>query len=228
MPSLFNNPFRRKSLKPRSVPGSKRRVQPSLEALEDRLVPANIVWTNQGSDGFEVYNNLPAVSQTMTNAQVARAIVNEAIHDWETLIRDFGTITTLKPGKGLPTETKHLDEFRVAINAQNLANEPNSPLGQGLASRRDVHGKPYEGWVRLGDNGNGGGWILDATPGQPSEFAALSPFAGTGGPDRSDLYTAVLHELGHCLGMDHVDAGSYPNDLMVDNLPKGTRRLISN
>ncbi len=73
------------------------------------------------------------------------------------------------------------------------------------------------------------GWFVDRTPGNNREFRAPSrkglaakprgPAAG-----RMDLYTAVLHELGHVVGWEHLDARKSPNDIMADTLYAGLRR----
>ena len=38
-----------------------------------------------------------------------------------------------------------------------------------------------------------------------------------------DLLTAVMHELGHVLGHDDLDAASHPTDLMSESLSVGIR-----
>ena len=41
---------------------------------------------------------------------------------------------------------------------------------------------------------------------------------------RSDLLTAVLHEMGHLAGLPDVDSAGHAFDLMADTLPLGVRR----
>ena len=71
----------------------------------------------------------------------------------------------------------------------------------------------------------GYGWFVDPTPADDSEFAdVLGPgtlAANNSSPaaNRADLLTAVMHEMGHVLGYDHVADG-----LMSATLPLGTRR----
>jgi hypothetical protein len=71
----------------------------------------------------------------------------------------------------------------------------------------------------------GHGWFIDPTPDDDGEFRRFdgsvmeatnaSPAAG-----RIDLLTAVMHELGHIVGLDHTEEG-----LMADSLATGARLL---
>jgi hypothetical protein len=70
------------------------------------------------------------------------------------------------------------------------------------------------GTVTLDADAAGYGWFIDPTPADNSEFES-------GSPSGIDLLSAVLHELGHELGLDH-DADI---DAMYETLAAGTRRL---
>ncbi len=74
------------------------------------------------------------------------------------------------------------------------------------------------GVVVIDDDAAGHGWFVDATPTDDSEFASGSNGAAAG---KIDLLTAVMHELGHELGLDDI-AGS--SDLMGDVIGTGIRR----
>jgi microcystin-dependent protein len=65
--------------------------------------------------------------------------------------------------------------------------------------------------VTLDDDAGGRGWFIDPTPGDDSEFED-----GVG-PAGVDLLTAIMHEMGHVLGMGHGDG------LLGDTLPDGIR-----
>jgi hypothetical protein len=72
------------------------------------------------------------------------------------------------------------------------------------------------------------GWFVDPTPWDDDEFLAartadeLRARRGSLAADRADLLTAVMHELGHMLGLaDKIDRGG----LMQDSLGLGLRRL---
>ncbi|MBI2477172.1 MAG: matrixin family metalloprotease, partial [Planctomycetia bacterium] len=75
---------------------------------------------------------------------------------------------------------------------------------------RDLLGVAFEHRIVLDVNGAGTGWHLD--------FDAID---GDLVPaDRVDLLTALGHELGHLLGLEHSDAA---DDLMSDSLASGAR-----
>jgi hypothetical protein len=80
-------------------------------------------------------------------------------------------------------------------------------------------------------NAGGFGWFIDSTPSDDAEFhnrfdafglgaTAASPAVG-----RMDLLTVVMHELGHVLGLQSLEPGESPRNLMAPTLPAGTRRL---
>ena len=74
----------------------------------------------------------------------------------------------------------------------------------------------------------GYGWFVDQTPGDDVEFAwdadaaERTALPGSEATGRADLLTAVMHELGHILGLK----SSQEHDLMNVSLPLGTRRLL--
>jgi hypothetical protein len=70
-------------------------------------------------------------------------------------------------------------------------------------------------------NAAGYGWFVDPTPGSDEEFG------GAGIGNRMDLLTAVMHEMGHILGLDDLDHDDHDLDLMTDSLAAGRRRTLS-
>jgi hypothetical protein len=91
----------------------------------------------------------------------------------------------------------------------------------------DVLGRQLdESLVQIDVNAAGIGWFVDTTPWDDAEFVrAGNPYEstavnGTPAAGRVDLWTTVLHELGHVLGYDHTAVG-----IMEDTLAPGTRRL---
>ena len=80
--------------------------------------------------------------------------------------------------------------------------------------------------VTLDDDGAGRGWFVDATPGDDAEFGgAVASTERAGGVAGYDLLTVVMHEMGHTIGLDSLDAGIVPHDLMTPTLGTGTRRV---
>ena len=61
------------------------------------------------------------------------------------------------------------------------------------------------------------GWFIDSTPADDAEFLLAG---NQGEQNRVDLLTAVMHEMGHVLGLGH-DSDS--GDLMYESLAAGTR-----
>jgi hypothetical protein len=86
--------------------------------------------------------------------------------------------------------------------------------------------------ILLDDDAAGHGWFVDQTPSDDGEFGhALSATQlqtdPSGAPaGRMDLLTAVMHEIGHALGLDHTDDPA-SGDVMSGALVAGERRLPS-
>lgn len=88
-----------------------------------------------------------------------------------------------------------------------IANLPGNLLG--LASGNTI---------TLDRDAAGWGWFVDPTPRDDYEFV----LAGNQGErNRMDLLTAVMHEMGHVLGLDHDEHG---DDVMYETLAAGVRR----
>src|SRR5947209_8703023 len=80
--------FRRsepRSRRPSSTKCLRPSRRPFLEALEDRLVPSNIVWTNRG----QASDNFGSTFASTGNASVARNVVDAAITSWQRVITNF-------------------------------------------------------------------------------------------------------------------------------------------
>ena len=75
------------------------------------------------------------------------------------------------------------------------------------------------------------GWFIDPTPFDDVEFTTFlseTYLVAEPGQDSAggiDLLTAVLHELGHELGIDHVQDTALTGDLLFDEVATGERRL---
>ncbi len=74
--------------------------------------------------------------------------------------------------------------------------------------------------IYLDTNAAGWGWLIDPTPMEDSEFHRRGH---QGEQDRMDLFTVVMHELGHYSGHDHSDEG-----VMAPVLEAGERHGLAN
>ncbi|MCA9007624.1 MAG: matrixin family metalloprotease, partial [Planctomycetaceae bacterium] len=90
----------------------------------------------------------------------------------------------------------------------------------------DTLGRAVPGTIYIDVNAAGYGWFVDATPFANEEFSSSSELSLIALPDSEaaghvDLWTVILHELGHLLGYDHSDEGA-----MQASLAPGERRLL--
>jgi hypothetical protein len=101
-----------------------------------------------------------------------------------------------------------------------IADLPGLTLGQVVGST-----------VFLDVDAAGNGWFIDVTPAENTEFRVsrdIDEFWATPASPafgRMDLLTVVLHELGHVLGLDHLDLTVDGRDLMSSTLATGVRHL---
>ena len=78
--------------------------------------------------------------------------------------------------------------------------------------RNNVLGMQFGNTIVIDVNAAGHGWYVDANPATTEAFAGM------------DLYTTVLHELGHSLGMSDVYDPAQSDDVMYGFLNSGERR----
>lgn len=82
--------------------------------------------------------------------------------------------------------------------------------------------------IYIDRNAAGWGWFIDQTPSIDEEFSTTSnPYELTDGSHEIDLLTVLMHEIGHSLGLEHVDNADVSSTLMQDTLSYGTRRKVS-
>jgi hypothetical protein len=166
-------------------------------AFGDRIVAANALMAEGG--GVQASSPNPGETQ-LTQAQL-NSVVSAAIAQWA----DAGASAAQLAKLSAIT-------FTVADLAGNTIGEHSA------------------GYIEIDTDAAGHGWFVDTTPSDNFEFAFAENAAGTdmsAAPSSAaaghlDLLTAVMHEMGHELGLDHTaDAHA----LMFDSLVDGERRL---
>ncbi|MBR1164840.1 cadherin domain-containing protein [Bradyrhizobium elkanii] len=96
-----------------------------------------------------------------------------------------------------------------------------------------VVGLESAGHITIDADAAGHGWFVDSTPFDNFEFTHPLDASGsdlltdpsTAAAGHLDLLTAVVHELGHVLGLPDLTSSSDVNDLMYISLADGERRL---
>ena len=157
------------------------------EHLEYRRLMAVIEWANRSDFDTEFGANTAA----------ARAVIDRALLDWGAVISSFNYRNVGQSG------WSPVNAFRVNISVENLST-PTAPntLADSRILNVDGDRKPFMSRIRIDDNAAGTNWYFDPSPGNDEEFGApVAQYAAGGGPAGYDLYSTVLHELGHGLGI---------------------------
>jgi DNA/RNA endonuclease G (NUC1) len=141
-----------------------------------------------------------------------------------------------------------------------ITNLPTGQLAEGTITSYNINGTPKTATISIDNDANGVGWFLDTTPQDNSEFTGVDNYLqatpNSAASGKYDLLTAILHEMGHTLGIingysefdqhikngifttdtfstkltpdgSHLDSTLYPYDLMNTSLKPGVRKLPS-
>jgi hypothetical protein len=168
------------------------RFCPMLEYLEDRTLPSTIVWGNRGGLGSDT-DNFNAVFGSQATA--ARTEVDAALSYWQNAIQNFNY-----------ADGSNSFRLTISVNPNNHSND--AMTLPGLLT--DGQGKPKAALIRLGagTDGHGGGYFIDPTPYDSSEYQrgintyAADASRGTPAWGGADLLTLVLHETMHAVGLN--------------------------
>jgi len=91
-------------------------------------------------------------------------------------------------------------------------------------------GSTGSGSILIDADAAGHGWFVDVSAADSSEFSvrldrnALAATPSSDAFGRMDLLTVVMHEIGHVLGFDHLDAAQY--SVMREDLDAGVRYTV--
>jgi hypothetical protein len=161
--------------------------------LEERRLPSTIAWVNRGSTDSDS-DSFNAVFGSQ--AEAARSVVAAALAYWQTIIPHFNY-------------ADGSDTLRLTIAVDPNDHTNDAATYSGLAT--DGQGRPEAGLIHLGagTDGHGAGWFLDANPLDRAVFNgamegsyACDSDAGSPALGKGDLFSIVLHETMHALGMD--------------------------
>jgi len=198
-------------------------------AIVDRNGDGDFLDPNEDSDGFNecfgtafVDANGDGVNDGRA-ADLAREVIDATIRAWERVIVDFN----YSDGTNTYKLSVNMNDAGGGFGASANFFETKGGIpskGWASISRGNDGGDPDGDWTDIDGNGtldprgDGLGWFLDPTPDEWSEFGFVNnAFSGatfidldldgngdltTAAFGQFDLYTPVLHELGHALGFN--------------------------
>jgi Ca2+-binding RTX toxin-like protein len=158
--------------------------------------------------------------------------------DSPNLLNQAFALTADSAPAGAPDQSNSLTEAQVASVAQAAMREWSGVAGTGALDQvrfelvNDLPGNAVawsigDGTILVDMNAAGYGWFVDASPYESGEYfsgnGTLVAGRGSDAFGRMDLLTALMHEMGHVLGLEH-GAGS-AEDVMGATLAAGERHL---
>ena len=196
---------------------------PAVSLLQPTVAPNN-TWTLDSTP--YTLNPTPHTPSPLTSDQLSR-VESTAVNLWQSLLPDH----------------RQLD-----VNFQ-ITDLTNGEIAQAQVTKFTPTGHAIGGTILIDRSAQGAGWFVDPTPLDWSEFTPLTGGSLIAKPDTAasgkyDLFTALLHEIGHISGFGHGDTtfngqqialtndnnhlnSAYPHDLMASGLEIGERRLPS-
>jgi hypothetical protein len=183
---------KKKAIQSKARGGRTYRFYPKLDSLEDRTLPSTIVWSNRGGPVSDT-DNFNAVFGSQATA--ARAEVDAALSYWQNALQNFNY-----------ADGSNSFHLTISVNPTDHSNDATTLPGLLV----DGQGKPKSAIIQLGagTDGHGGGYFIDPTPYDSSEYQrgidayAADAFRGTSAGSGADLLTMVLHETMHAVGLN--------------------------
>jgi hypothetical protein len=172
----------------------------SLEPLETRVCPSNMVWVNRG----QATDNFATVFGA--NAEGARRVVDALLQSWGTVLQNLNQPpVNASADRNTINFTISMDTSRDGFGGGASITDYAYPSEEDRDANRN--GYPVAGSITL-DRGQpgqvNGGWWIDPTPLDSVEYTnILSPFAARPGPlvVGTDIYSTINAEIVHVLGL---------------------------
>jgi hypothetical protein len=134
-------------------------------------------------------------------------------------------VTQITSDDVLPLAQAAIDRFEAAGVSDALIDEL-AGIQIYVANLADGFlGVAGKGYILLDDDAAGFGWFVDPTPLDDVEFGPEGFALDQAAQGRVDLYTTILHEFGHHLGLGDLNPDTHPGQLMTGTLNVGERRL---
>lgn len=179
------------------------------EPLEPRVLLSTIVWANRNDPA----NNF--ASTWGVNTAAAMAVVDEVINQYERVIVDFDySGGTTQYDLNVSMRDQPTNPFggqtppnQVTVNGSGAPSAANVFIGAGLDTSGD-------------GVGDGGGYFVDPTPDDFSEFTTVvNAFVGdaTGASpafNLRDFYSICAHEIGHAIGMTSASGSDWDSFIL--------------
>ncbi len=116
-----------------------------------------------------------------------------------------------------------------------ITNLPTGQLAEGTINSYNPNGTPKTATITIDDDANGVGWFIDTTPQDNSEFTGVNNYLqaapNSTASGKYDLLTAILHEMGHTLGIingyNEFDKHIKNNQFIPTDSPTGAKITLT-